>query len=132
MIRLALTFVLLFSTPLVRARDEKPPAKPSFGYEIVRAHELKPHRHTIPLKGVQIGFGFNQLHVTLTVSPTGDVMDVDADGDSESMKFWPQVEGEVRQWKFTPFEQNGNPVTAEIVEYIQLVQPERLPTNHVV
>ena len=130
MIRIALTFAFLLSTIFVRASDERPPTNPSFEYEVVRVHELKPHRRTIPLKGVRAGF--NQLHLTLTVSPTGDVIDVDANGDKDAVKFWPQVEGEVRQWKFTPFELNGNPVTAEIEEYIDLVPPERLPKKHVV
>jgi ankyrin repeat protein len=130
MIRLALTFVFLLSTTFVRSLDERPAAKPSFEYEAARTHELKPHRRTIPLDGVRPGF--NQLHLKLTVSPTGAVMDVDANGDKDALKFWPQVEGEVRQWKFTPFEQNGNPVMAEIEEYIDLVPPERLPKKHVI
>src|SRR5438874_13776533 len=94
MIRIALTFAFLLSTIFVRASDERPPTNPSFEYEVVRVHELKPHRRTIPLKGVRAGF--NQLHLTLTVSPTGDVIDVDANGDKDAVKFWPQVEGEVQ------------------------------------
>lgn len=129
MIRLALTFAFLLLPSFVRGSDEKPAANPSFEYEIARAHELKPHRRTVPLKDVRPGF--NQLRLTLTVSPTGDVMDVDANGDKDAVKFWPQVEGEVRRWKFTPFEQNGRPVTAEIEEYIDLVPAERLPKTHI-
>ena len=48
-----------------------------------------------------------------------------------TLKFWPQLEGEVRQWKFTPFEQNGGAVTADVEEYIDLVPPERLPKTHI-
>lgn len=129
MIRLALTFAFLLLPSFVRGSDEKPAANPSFEYEIARAHELKPHRRTVPLKDVRPGF--NQLHLTLTVSPTGDVIDIDANGDKDAMKFWPQIESEVRRWKFTPFEQNGSPVTAEIEEYIDLVPPERSPKTHI-
>lgn len=129
MIRLAFTLAFLLLTIFVCASDERPSANPSFEYEVVRTHELKPHRRTIPLDGVQPGF--NQLHLTLTVSQAGDVIDVDANGDKDAMKFWPQVEGEVRHWKFTPFEQNGIPVTAQIEEYIDLVPPERLPKTHI-
>jgi ankyrin repeat protein len=137
MLRLALTFVFLLSTTFVCASDETPPAKPSFEYEVVRAHELKPHRRTIPIKGVEPGF--SQIHLKIMVSSTGDILDVhpsvEVDPPSyadRALKFWSQVEGEVRQWKFTPFEQNGNPVTAEIEEYIDLVPPERLPKKHVI
>ena len=129
MIRLALV-LLLISPSLVCASDEKSSAKPSFEYDVVQSHEIKPHRRTVPLQGVQPGF--NQLHLTLTVSPGGDVLDVDANGDKEALKFWAQLENEVRQWKFTPFEQNGVPATAEVEEYIDLVPPERLPKKHVV
>jgi len=129
MIRLRLIFALLLTTALVYASNEKAPKNPSFEYEVARTHELKPHRRTIPLKGVQPGF--NQFHLTLTISPTGDVVDVDANGDKDTMKFWSQVEGEVRQWRFTPFDQNGTPITAEVEEYLDLVPPERFPKNHV-
>ncbi len=100
-----------------------------FDYNVARAHEIKPHRRAIPVQGVQSGF--NQLHLTLTVSSMGEVVDADAGGDSEVLKYWPQLQGEVRQWKFTPFEVNGKAVTAEVEEYIDLVPPERLPKTHV-
>ena len=130
MIRFLLALAFLLPGSLVRGSEEKSPAIPSFEYDIVRSHELKPHRRTIPLKGVQAGF--NQLHLTLTVSPVGDVIDVHANGAKEALQFWTELEGEVREWKFTPFEHNGVPVTAEVEEYIDLVPPERLPTKHVV
>ncbi len=101
---------------------------PSFDYYVAHAHELKPHRRTIPLRGVS--HGFNQLHLTLTISSAGEVVNAEAGGSDELMKFWPQLEPEVRQWKFTPFEKNGKAVTAEIEEYIDLVPPERLPAHH--
>jgi hypothetical protein len=75
--------------------------------------------------------GFYQLHLQLTVSPFGDVMEATAQGRSEVLKFWPQLQAEVREWKFRPFERDGKAITAEIEEYIDLVPPERLPTHHV-
>jgi ankyrin repeat protein len=113
----------------LRAQNDKRPSYPSYDYDAARVHEIKPHRRTIPVKGVHPGF--NQLRLTLTVSPTGEVADADAGGDPEVLKYWPQLEGEVRLWKFTPFEVNGKAVTAQVEEYIDLVPPERLPKNHV-
>jgi ankyrin repeat protein len=128
MIRATVAFTCLLSSVWLWASDEKQP--PSFDYDVAHAHEIKPHRRRIPLQGVHSGF--NQLRLTLTVSPTGDVVDADANGDQEALRLWPQLEGEVRQWKFTPFEENGKAVAAEIEEYIDLVPPERPPKNHVV
>lgn len=128
MTRLTIAILLLFVSIFCASQEKI--LKPSFDYEIARTHELKPHRRTIPLSGVQPGF--NQLHLTLTVSAAGDVLDVEPNGDKEALKFWPQLEDEVRQWKFIPFEQKGLPVTAEAEEYLDLVPPERLPKNHVV
>ncbi len=124
---LAITFFL--ASISLWALDEKGRSYPTFDYDVARTHEVKPHRRTIPLAGVSEGF--NQLHLTLTVSPTGDVMDADATGDRGALKLWPQLQGEVRQWKFTPFEENGKAITAEVEEYLDLVPPERLPKNHV-
>jgi len=45
---------------------------PSFEYEVARAHEIQPHRRSIPHEGVRQGF--HQLRLTLTVSPFGDVL----------------------------------------------------------
>jgi ankyrin repeat protein len=129
-VRYALALVaFLVCSCLLWAQSEQHPSYPSFDYNVARTHEIKPHRRTIPLEGVESGF--NQLRLTLTVSPTGDVIDADAGGDTESLKHWPQLQPEVRQWKFTPFEINGQAVTAEVEEYIDLVPPERLPTRHV-
>lgn len=127
--RIIVLLACLSCTSSVWAQDEKKPSYPSFDYDAAQAHEIKPHRGTIPLKGVNEGF--NQLHLTLTVSATGDVIDAEAAGDEPSMKFWPQLQDEVREWKFMPFELNGKAVTAEIEEYIDLVPPERLPQKHV-
>jgi ankyrin repeat protein len=129
MIRSAVILVCLVAGTLQSEQDGKQPPRPSYDYDVAQAHEIKPHRRTIPMKGVRSGL--NQLHITLTVSPTGDVTDAEASGSEESLKLWPQLEDEVRQWKFTPFEENGKAVTAEVEEYIDLVPPERLPKDHV-
>jgi ankyrin repeat protein len=129
LIRTVAILACLSSGIVLKASDDKPSSNPTFDYEVARAHEIKPHRRTIPLNGVESGF--NQLRLVITVSPAGDVLDVEANGDKDALRFWPQLQGEVRQWKFTPFDQSGNPVTAEIEEYIDLVPPERLPKNHV-
>jgi ankyrin repeat protein len=127
--RTVVALTCLLTSLCLWASDEKRPSYPSYDYEIARAHEIKPHRRTIPFKGVRAGF--NQLHLTLTVSPTGDVIESDATGEPEILQFWPQLQGEVQQWKFKPFEESGKAVTAEVEEYIDLVPPERLPKNHV-
>jgi ankyrin repeat protein len=111
------------------AQNAKPPSYPSFDYEIAHDHEIKPHRREIPLKGVEEGF--NQLRLTLTVSTTGEVLNAEATGEANALKFWPNLEEEVRGWKFTPFEVNGQPVIASVEEYLDLVPPERLPKVHV-
>jgi ankyrin repeat protein len=105
------------------------PEYPSYPYELARAHEIKPHRSSIPILGVDPGF--NQLRLTLIVSPRGDVLRSEAGGERDVLKFWPRLQAEVNAWKFTPFEKDGQPVTAEIEEYIDLVPPERLPKKHV-
>jgi len=119
----------LVSSIFFQESGDKRHSNPSFDYEVARGHEVKPHRRTIPLKDVRPGF--NQLRLTLIVSPAGDVASADAGGEDEILKFWPQVQDEVRLWKFTPFERDGKAVTAEVEEYIDLVPPERLPTHHV-
>ncbi len=129
MSRAIAALVCLLSISAVSALDEKKPSYPSFEHRVAYAHEIKPHRHTIPLKGVQSGF--HQYRLMLTVSPAGDVLDADPSADPELTKYWPQLQAEVRQWKFTPFEQDGKAVTATVEEYIELVPPERLPAVHV-
>ncbi|MGA2347681.1 MAG: hypothetical protein ABSF93_16840, partial [Candidatus Sulfotelmatobacter sp.] len=121
--------VLCLWSILLQTPDAKQPPHPSVDYDVAQKHEIKPHRRTIPLQGVHAGF--NQLHLTLTVSPTGDVLDAEATGESETLNFWPQLQDEVRRWKFIPFEESGKAITAEVEEYIDLVPPERLPTVHV-
>ncbi len=128
MVRAILALTCLLTSIVAWASEEKRPSYSSYDYDIARTHEIKPHRRTIPLEGVRSGF--NQLRLTLTVSPTGDVVGADASGAPGILKLWTQLQDEVLQWKFMPFEKNGKAVTAEVEEYIDLVPPERLPKNH--
>jgi ankyrin repeat protein len=125
--------LLLSSLVLVgmQAADQqaRPPAPPSFDYQIAETHEIKPHRRTIPHAG--ISEGENQLHLTLIVSADGSVLEASAEGEGKVLKFWPDLKGEVLQWKFLPFEPEGKAVTAEVEEYIDLVPTERMPSKHV-
>lgn len=122
---------LLPGLPLFASEGQKP-SYPSFDYQTARDHEIKPHRRTIPVDGMRQEYtGPPQLHLDLTVSPTGDVTHAEASGEDGDMRFWPQIEGEVYRWKFTPFEAGGKPVTATVQEHIELVPPERLPKTHV-
>ena len=120
-------FSLCFVSSL--AAQEKKAAHTSFEYTDARKHELEPHRRTVPMDGIEQGF--NQLHLTLVVSPAGDVVEAKASAEDKLMAFWPELEGEVRGWKFSPFEKDGKAVTAEVEEYLDLVPPERLPERHV-
>src|SRR5579862_4136291 len=123
MVRIILVLVCFLSSAFVWASEGNQSPIPSFEYEVAHAHELKPHREIIPLKGMSTGF--HQLRITLTVSPSGEVVDAVPGNDPELLKFWPQLQGEVRGWKFTPFEENGKAVIASVEEYIDLVPPER-------
>ncbi|MGD0629307.1 MAG: DUF6438 domain-containing protein [Terracidiphilus sp.] len=105
------------------------PTLPSFDYSQAHSHEIKPHRHTIPMEGVRPGF--NQLRLTLVVSPYGVVVSAVTDSGSENLKYWPELKGEVLGWTFEPFLVEGKPVTAKIEEYIDPVPPERFPTTQV-
>lgn len=127
---------LLGSSPSVIA--QKP--YPSFDYETAQKHELKPHRRTIPLKGIGVGGlgrligvnqGHEQLHLTLTVSPSGDVIQAEDAAYDNAKEFWLQIKPEILQWKFIPFEEHGKAVTAKVEEYVDLVPPERRPKTHV-
>jgi hypothetical protein len=127
MTRIIIAFSCFLSSIFLWALNDK---RPSYDYDVARAHEIKPHRRTIRLEGVTPGL--NQLRLTLIVSPTGEMVNADASGAPNILEFWPQLQHEVRSWKFTPFEENGKAVTVEVEEYIDLVPPERLPKKHVV
>lgn len=102
---------------------------PAFDYNEAFAHEIPPHRRSIPLAGVH--GGFNQIGLKLTVSASGDVVKAEANTDDNTQQFWPQIRTVVMGWKFRPFEVDGKPVTAQVEEYVELVPPERFPTTHV-
>jgi uncharacterized protein DUF6438 len=129
MIRTIVVLTCLLPYTILQASDEKRSSNPSFDYDVAQTHEIKPHRQSIPVKGMQPGF--NQLRLKLTVSPTGDVTNAEASGEDKLLKFWPRLQGEIYKWKFTPFEKSGKPVVAEVEEYIDLVPSERMPKNHV-
>jgi hypothetical protein len=124
-------FAFVLCAGSVAAQTAKQNALPTFDYETATKHEIKPHREAIPLSGVKPDM-FHQFQLTLTVSPSGDVIDTKiVHAASEDMQFWPQVEGEVRGWKFTPFEKDGTPVKAEVEEWLDVTAPERVPETHV-
>lgn len=102
---------------------------PFFDSDSAYAHEVKPLRHIIPTDGVNSGF--NEIRLELTVSPSGAVLAADGAADVTTKTFWPRVRSEVLQWKFVPFQKDGQPVTARVEEYVSLVPPERMPTAHV-
>jgi hypothetical protein len=129
MTRVLIALACLLPSAGAWAAQEKPPAYPSFDYQVAYAHEIKPHRRTIPLAGVSDGG--DQLGLTLTVSPAGAVLDAKPAGEERDLKLWPALRPEVLRWKFTPFEVDGRPVTASVEEYISLVPPERFPSIHV-
>ena len=85
MIRTVVALACLVSSSFAWASDEKQPSYPHFGYEVARAHEIKPHRHTIPLEGIDQGF--NQLGLTLIVSATGNVVEAKAGAEPKLMEY---------------------------------------------
>jgi len=123
----ALAFCFLTSGLLVPLQTS--PEIPSVDFTQARSHELAPHRHTIPMADVQQGF--NQLELTVTISPAGDVIGAEANAYSDVIRLWPQIKEEVLGWKFTPFQVNGQPATVRAQEYINFVPPERLPKVHI-
>ncbi len=129
MIRAIIALACLLSSAGVWAAQDKQSTYPSFDFQAAYTHEIKPHRRTIPLAGVS--YGGNQLGLTLTVSPAGDVLDAKPAGEKRDLKFWPELRPEVMRWKFIPFEVDGHPVTASVEEYVELDPPERLPSIHV-
>ena len=129
MSRLILALACLLSSAGAWGVQEKQSAYPSFDFHAAYAHEIKPHRETIPLAGVT--HGGDQLRLALTVSPAGDVLDAKPAGEEPDLKFWPALRPEVLAWKYTPFEVDGRPVTASVEEYVDLVPPEQFPSVHV-
>jgi hypothetical protein len=128
MIRPLIALIFCVAGSSLWAIDQRSQNYPSFDYDLAKAHEIEPHRRTVPLDGVR--GGLNQLRLTLTVSSEGEVIDAEAGGGPEILKFWPQLQTEVHAWKFVPFKKHGKPVIAQVEEYIDLVPPERLPSVH--
>jgi hypothetical protein len=93
MIRTITALTCLLSSIFFQESGDRKSSNPSFEYDVARGHEIKPHRRTIPLKGVRPGF--NQLRLALIVSPAGDVVSADASGDGKILEFWPQLKSEV-------------------------------------
>jgi hypothetical protein len=122
------TTLVLFSACSLWGQTDAPTALPTFESRAAYAHEIKPHRHTIPTEGVRYE---QQLRILLTVSAAGDVLTAQPGSNSDQARFWPKLEAEVKGWKFTPFEKDGKAVEAQVEEYVDLVQPEQLPTRHV-
>ena len=121
---------LFVATVAFLSNEERMPSLPHFNYQTARTHVIKPHRRMIPVEG-GVGRGDVRLHLTLIISPTGDVTSAQATGSNNTMKLWPQVQGEVYRWKFIPFEKNGRPTSVEVEEDIYGGPPERLPETHV-
>lgn len=132
MFRSIVALVCLLPGLSLCASEGQKPAYPYFTYQVARGHEIKPHRRQIPVDGIgQTWPSRYMLHLKLTISPTGDVMNAEATGEDETTRFWLQAQGEVYRWKFTPFEVGGKAVTAEVQEFIDFVPPERLPKRHI-
>ncbi|HKO03417.1 MAG TPA: ankyrin repeat domain-containing protein [Candidatus Acidoferrales bacterium] len=127
LMRLAVLTTIM--SALLWAQNESHPTYPAYKNDVARQHE-KSHRDFITVEGVDPGANF--LYFTIVVSPTGDVMGAFPDSDSSTanvLRFWPQVEGEIRQWKFIPFEQNGKAVTAQVEEHLILIPADKQPKN---
>lgn len=130
MLRFPATLACLLSALILAPSEDKKVPLPHVNYNTARTHVIKPHHRIIPAEG-GVGRGDVRLHLTLIISPTGDVTSAQATGAHNTMALWPQVQGEVYQWKFIPFEKDGKPTTVEVEEDIYVVPPERLPATHV-
>jgi hypothetical protein len=129
MMRALTAWVCLFFCAFVWAFDDHSAALPLFGCEIAQKHEIKLHRWDMPVAGVEQGF--NQLHLRLVISPSGEVIGARASGGPKELRFWPQIRDRVYQWRFTPFEVEGKPAKVEVEEFVNLVPAERPPLRHV-
>ena len=117
--------------PLAAQKGAAPPPAPaSIDYNQAYHHELNPHRNTISVQDFHSSD--SQIGLVLIVSPAGDVVSADANGDASTRSYWPKVKEEVLAWRFEPFTVDGKPVAAKVEEYVDLVPPERLPAAHVI
>jgi hypothetical protein len=122
-------FICLVSGSCLSMAQVNSPSYASCNYTVARRHEIRPHHRTIPREGIDLGLG--QLSLTLIVSGKGDVLSAEAQGAGNSLHFWPELEPEVKKWKFTPFQRDGVPVAARVQEVIDIVPPVRMPKDHV-
>jgi hypothetical protein len=123
---------------------------PTFDYDIVRAHEIKPHRMRVPMNSVVDGntsltvgkplnsmmtrLGVIVVDLKLIISPTGDVVSAttqSSKGGIVELATLPKLDAIVRQWKYVPFVKDGTPVTAEIKDNLVIEIAERMPSLHV-
>ena len=132
MFRSIAALLCLLPGPSVFAREWPEPRSQSVDYETARDHEIKPHRRAIPVNGLgQDDTWFHQLRLKLTVSPTGDVTHAEVRDEGDDTRFWSHVEGEISQWRFTPFKIDGEATMATVEEIVDLVPPERLPRKKI-
>ncbi|MDR3793715.1 MAG: DUF6438 domain-containing protein [Terracidiphilus sp.] len=119
--------LLLFSCGMLAAQT--PAVSTPIDAKTARTHEIGPHRHYIPMKG--IGHGYHELELTLQISAEGKVVNAKADGDANLLALWPMLKPEVMSWRYRPFEQEGYAVPVTVLAGLQLVPPEQLPMHHV-
>jgi hypothetical protein len=91
-----------------------------FDYSTALEHAVLPLHNVIPLEQ---GGRRGRLHVLVTVSKTGEVLDAEPreasptlrelEGPSE-MDLWPMVEPIARTWKFEPFKYHGEVAVAKV------------------
>jgi hypothetical protein len=131
---------LLAALPL-RASAQEANSYPIFGYDIVQAHEIKPHRMRVPMNRVVDGstrltvgqnfIGVTSVALKLIISPTGDVMSAttrSTKGEVVDLATLPRLDAIVRQWKYVPFMKEGKAVTAQITTALAIEPPERMPS----
>ena len=51
----AVLLTCVLSALRLRATAQEPPSYPTFGYDVVQAHEIKPHRMRVPMNDVVDG-----------------------------------------------------------------------------
>jgi ankyrin repeat protein len=144
MIRAMLLLVLALLILPLRATAQTPSPYPISDYEVVRAHEIKPHSMRVPMNSVVDGnagltvgtnlSGVISVDLKLIISPTGDVLSATTQstkGEIIDIVTLPKLDAIVRQWKYVPFMKDGKAVTAEITEGLAIEPAERLPIAHV-
>jgi hypothetical protein len=128
-------FLLLIAASLLAVTEPaSSPSEPRFPYSVVRAHQIKPQHHDIPVE-VTEHTGLlrmaEALTLSLTISASGEVIHAEPVESGYALRLWPQIENQVYQWRYIPFDENGRPIVAHITEYVSLVPPEIVPIPHV-